>query len=211
MLKLISATPSPFARKVRVALMEKDIPFDLITVNPWNANERVHPHNPLGKIPVLITDTGKPIYESSYILDWLEVHFPEPALIPKDKEKALEAKYFQVVSDGICEAFVLLFIERLRAVNKRSHSWEDRQFEKIDRGMSALEAMTPKSGFCVGGIFTLADIAVVSTVEYLALRFEEYEFNEKCPKLLQFVDEHKNRPSFKNTRPQAQKLNKDVV
>ena len=110
MLKLISATPSPFARKVRVALMEKDIPFDLITVNPWNANERVHPHNPLGKIPVLITDPGKPIYESSYILDWLEVHFPEPALIPKDKEKALEAKYFQVVSDGICEAFVLLFI-----------------------------------------------------------------------------------------------------
>ena len=211
MLKLISATPSPFARKVRVALMEKDIPFDLITVNPWNANERVHLHNLLGKIPVLITDPGKPIYESSYILDWLEVHFPEPVLIPKDKEKALEAKYFQVVSDGICEAFVLLFIERLRAVNKRSHSWEDRQFEKIDRGMSALEAMTPKSGFCVGGIFTLADIAVVSTVEYLALRFEEYEFNEKCPKLLQFVDEHKNRPSFKNTRPQAQKLNKDVV
>ena len=71
--------------------------------------------------------------------------------------------------------------------------------------------MTPKSGFCVGGIFTLADIVVVSTVEYLALRFEEYEFNEKCPKLLQFVDEHKNRPSFKNTRPQPQKLNKDVV
>ena len=211
MLKLISATPSPFARKVRVALMEKDIPFELITVNPWNANERVHPYNPLGKIPVLITDCEKPIYESSYILDWLEVHFPEPSLIPKDKEKALEAKYFQVVSDGICEAFVLLFIERLRAVNKRSHSWEDRQFEKIARGMSALEAMTPKSGFCVGGILTLADIAVVSTVEYLALRFEEYKFNEKCPKLLQFVNEHKNRPSFKNTRPQPQELNKDVV
>ena len=83
------------------------------------------------------------------------------------------------MSDGICEAFVLLFLERLRAVNTRSHSWEDRQFEKIDRGMSALEAMTPKSGFCVGGIFTLADIAVVLAVEYLALRFEEYEFKQK--------------------------------
>ena len=211
MLKLISATPSPFARKVRVALMEKDIPFDLITVNPWNANESVHPHNPRGEIPVLITDPRTPIYESSYILDWLEVHFPEPALTSKDKEKALDAKYFQVVSDGICEAFVLLFIERLRAVKKRSHSWEHRQFEKIDRGMSALEAMTPKSGLCVGDIFTLADIAVVSTVEYLALRFEEYKFNEKCPRLLQFVDEHKNRASFKNTRPQPQKFNKDVV
>ena len=211
MLKLISATPSPFARKFRVALMENDVPFDILTVNPWNANERVHPHNPLGKIPVLLTDPGKPIYESSYILDWLQVHFPEPALLPNDKEKVLEAKYFQVVSDGICEAFVLLFTERLRSNNKRSHLWENKQFEKIDRRMSAFEAMTPISSFCVGGIFTLADIAVVSTVEYLALRFEEYEFNEKCPRLLQFVDEHKNRPSFKNTRPQPQKLNEDVV
>ena len=74
-----------------------------------------------------------------------------------------------------------------------------------------MEAMTPKSWFCVGGIFTLADIAVVSTVEDLVLRLEEYESNEKCPKLLQLVDEHKNRPSFKNTLPQPQKPNKDVV
>lgn len=94
MFKLISATPNPFARKVRVALMEKGIPFDLITVNPWNANKGVHPYNPLGKIPLLIADPGKPIYESSCILDWLEVHFPETALIPKDKEKALEIEYF---------------------------------------------------------------------------------------------------------------------
>ena len=87
MLKLISATPSPFARKVRVALMEKDIPFDLITVNPWNANERVHPHNPLGKIPVLITDPGKSIYESSYILDWQRFISPSPPLYKKIRKK----------------------------------------------------------------------------------------------------------------------------
>ena len=115
------------------------------------------------------------------------------------------------MSDEIYEAFVLLFIERLIAVNKRSHSWEYRQFEKIGRGISALEAMTPKSGFCICDIFTLTDIAVASMVEDLALRLEEYEFNEKCPKLLQFVDEHKNRPSSTNTLPKPQKLNKNVV
>ena len=36
MLQLISATPSPYARKVRIALAEKNIPFDLITEVPWN-------------------------------------------------------------------------------------------------------------------------------------------------------------------------------
>ena len=35
MLKLISATPSPYARKVRIALAEKNIAFELITEVPW--------------------------------------------------------------------------------------------------------------------------------------------------------------------------------
>ena len=82
MFKLISATPSPFARKVRVALLEKSIPFELITVNPWNSAEKVQIHNPLGKIPILIIDDKKPIYESSYILEWLEAKFPKPSLLP---------------------------------------------------------------------------------------------------------------------------------
>ena len=44
--QLISAAPSPFARKVRVALLEKSIPFELITVNPWNSAAKVQIHNP---------------------------------------------------------------------------------------------------------------------------------------------------------------------
>ena len=37
MLKLISATPSPYARKVRIVLAEKGIPFELITEVPWDS------------------------------------------------------------------------------------------------------------------------------------------------------------------------------
>ncbi len=53
-MKLISATPSPYARKVRIALAEKGIPFDLVTEVPWNADATTPDHNPLGKLPVLI-------------------------------------------------------------------------------------------------------------------------------------------------------------
>ena len=37
MMRLLSATPSPYARKVRIALAEKGIPFELVTEVPWNA------------------------------------------------------------------------------------------------------------------------------------------------------------------------------
>ena len=54
MLQLISATPSPYARKVRIALAEKNIPFELITEVPWNQGAITPQHNPLAKLPVLL-------------------------------------------------------------------------------------------------------------------------------------------------------------
>ena len=39
-MKLISATPSPYARKVRIALAEKGLAFELITEVPWNEDTR---------------------------------------------------------------------------------------------------------------------------------------------------------------------------
>ena len=44
---LISATPSPFARKVRIALMEKGVPFTLQNEVPWHADTQTSRHNPL--------------------------------------------------------------------------------------------------------------------------------------------------------------------
>ena len=81
MLKLLSATPSPFARKVRVALLEKTIPFELITINPWDASTDIEAYNPLAKIPVLILENNDTLYESSFILEWLELEYPSPTLI----------------------------------------------------------------------------------------------------------------------------------
>jgi glutathione S-transferase len=58
MLRLISATPSPYARKVRIALHEKAIAFELVTEVPWNHDASVPRFNPLGRIPVLLLNDG---------------------------------------------------------------------------------------------------------------------------------------------------------
>ena len=83
------------------------------------------------------------------------------------------------------EAFVLLFIERMR--EKNSTSWEDRQFHKIESGLTELETIIPESGFCIGAFFTIADIAIVATVQYLSMRFEELRIQEKFLRLASFL------------------------
>ena len=57
-MKLFIATPSPFARKARVTLLEKQIPHEIIVDNPWQPGSQVKGINPLAKIPTLVFDDG---------------------------------------------------------------------------------------------------------------------------------------------------------
>ena len=80
MFKLLSATPSPYARKVRIALAEKNLAFELVTEVPWDSTTSTPKYNPLEKLPVLILEDGTSLYESSYILQYLELKHPLPPL-----------------------------------------------------------------------------------------------------------------------------------
>jgi glutathione S-transferase len=107
---LISATPSPYARKVRIALAEKGIPFELKTE----------------------LDDGTAVYESHYILDWLETKYPSPPMLPQDVDERLFAKKVEVVADGMCDAMVLAFFEKQRDQDKQSKPWTARYGLAID-------------------------------------------------------------------------------
>ena len=82
MYKLLSAKPSPYARKVRIHLAEKGIPFELVTEVPWNSDTQTPRWNPLEKLPVLICEDGQSVFESRYISEWIEIKHPENPLVP---------------------------------------------------------------------------------------------------------------------------------
>ena len=119
MLKLISATPSPFARKVRIALAEKGLPFELMTEVPWDCTTSTPKYNPLEKLPVLILEDGSSVYESSFILQYLELKYPQPPLLPADVDGVIAARRLEVLCDGICDAVVLSFFEKMRPAEGR--------------------------------------------------------------------------------------------
>ena len=124
---LISATPSPYARKIRIALAEKHLPFTLQTEVPWNSTTQTPKYNPLEKLPVLVLDDGETaVYESHYIMEWLEAKYPESSLMPEGLDGKLFAKKVEVVADGVCDALVLAFFEGMREEGRRSEAWRER-------------------------------------------------------------------------------------
>ena len=210
-MKLISATPSPYARKVRIALAEKGIAFELLTEVPWNDDTCLPRHNPLEKLPVLIPDDEEPLFQSSYILEWLERRYPDPPLLPADDDGILAAKRLEVIADGVCDAVILIMFERLRPAAHQSEPWIARQRRKIDGGVTALAETVGTLCFAVGGSFGLADIAIGSLLGYLGVRFPEKDWRAAYPDLAAYADALFARPSFAATVPVAQSIRDKVV
>jgi len=215
MVTLISATPSPYARKVRIALQEKGIPFNLQTEVPWDSTTQTPRYNPLEKLPVLILDDGQTaVYESHFILEYLEAKYPSRTpLLPAidDVDARLFARKVEVVADGICDALVLLFFERQRAESCQSKEWQARQNRKVDGGLRTLAEWQKGNDYIVGEQFGLADIAAGAVLGYLTVRWPDHPWRRQHTELAAYSDVLEDRPSFKNSRPSPQKINDRVM
>ena len=209
MYRLISATPSPYARKVRVALLEKGIPFELVTEVPWNTDTQTPRFNPLEKLPILIDGKGESTYESRFILEVLELRHPEPPLYPKPTDELIAAKKVEALADGVCDAFVLSFFERRRECP--SAEWLARQGRKIDGGLAEIARLVGERTHAVGDRFTIADIAAVTAVGYLDVRAPEHPWRQRHPTLASYHDRLATRPSFRATTPVPQTIRDRVV
>ena len=210
-MKLLSATPSPYARKVRITLTEKGIPFELLTEVPWNNGTATPQYNPLEKVPVLILDDGTTFYDSRFILEYLEIKYPDPPILPKDVDARLAAKRLEVLADGVCDAAVLIIFERMRPQDRRSVPWEARQRRKVEGGLKEVARLVPEAGFCVGNAFGLADIAVGTLLDYVGLRLPEVDWADRYPNLVGLRDRLSERPSFQETVPRPQQIDRAVV
>jgi glutathione S-transferase len=201
-MKLIASTTSPFARKVRIVLAEKNIPFEFIIDIPWNADTEVPKFNPLGKVPVLLKEDGEALYDSRVIVEYLEDIKPWPLLIPVDAVDRIAVKQWEALADGVADAAAAIFIERKRPEAQQSPDWISRQMSKIENGLAALETAM-RGPWCTGNAFTLADIAVGSTLGYLDLRFADLQWREQHERLQGLMTSLSARDSFRQTLPPA--------
>ena len=211
MYRLISATPSPYARKVRIALAEKGIEFELITEVPWESTTQTPRYNPLEKLPILLLENGESVYESSYILEYLELKHPTPLLVATDVDQRLAARRLEVICDGVCDAVVLTFFERRRPRECQSIQWSARQRRKIEGGVREMARLVADRTWAVGGAFDLGDIAVGTALSYLTVRLAEFDWGSLYPNLAVYRDRLEQRTSFATSRPVPQTITDAVV
>lgn len=201
-MKLVASLTSPYARKIRVALAEKSLPFELEVDIPWLADTRVPSYNPLGKVPALVADDGELWFDSPVIAEYLDT-LAGPLLLPADRVAALPVRQAEALADGITDAAVAAFLEGMRPAERQDPASIERQLGKIHRGLAALEQRLAQRKGLGGEALTIADIAAGCTLGYLDFRFAHLGWRAAHPQLAAWAAGLLARPSFTTTAPPA--------
>ena len=201
MMILRSSPASPFGRKVRIAASVLGLDKDMLieAADPTDPTDPVRRQNPLGKIPVLITEDGTTVYDSRVILDYLDHRAGGGRIIPAEPGARLAALRLQALCDGLLDAALLRVYEgRWRKPDRHEPNWVDHQSGKMDRALAALEADTPKLE-----PIQIGQIALACALGYLDLRFEG-RWRKDHPRLVAWLDAFAAAvPAFAATRVAA--------
>lgn len=165
--KLLYASASPYSAKVLMAAAYAGIALEAVPVKTTERPANLVDANPLGKIPTLLLDDGRGIYDSRAITQYLN-RLSKNVLFPRNPDKRIEAEVLEALADGICDCALLMIYERrLRPENMVFQPWLDLQWTKISASLDMLNANPPK----LPKKITAGQIALRACLGYLALRF----------------------------------------
>ena len=200
-MKLFYSAASPFVRKCVVTAHELGISERVerlpAAANPIEPDRTIIVHNPLGKVPTLITDDGTVLFDSRVICEYLN-DLAGGDLLPRPGPARWRTLVEQSLADGICDAAVLARYETaMRPEGLRWPDWIAGQLAKIAGGLAELEARA--AGF--GDRVDLGTIALSCALGYLDYRFASLAWRDKHPNTAAWFAWFGGRDSMVATRP----------
>lgn len=198
-MKLLQSPTSPYARKVRIVILEKGLAdrVAMETANPAGAEvDTVCKANPLGKVPCLIREDGTGLYDSPVICEYLDSLKPSPILLPASGEARWTVLRIQALADGVMDAAVSSRMEAFRKEGERSADMVAHWRSGIVRG---LEQLAREPHLSAG--FDLAHISTAAALGYIYFRLGDLAQASMPATLAAWWDKAQTRPSVRDTAP----------
>jgi glutathione S-transferase len=197
-MKLLYSPTSPYARKVRITVIEKGLAnrVEIVGVDVLGKPDTVRGANPLAKIPTLVRDDGSALFDSPVICEYLDTLAPAPKLIPEDAAR-FEVLRRQALADGVMDAAFNLVMERRRPEAQRSAEWTTRWTSAMSNAIAALDAELPAET----PAFDLGWIATIAAIDYVAFRLGDLGLLKDAPRLAAWQAGNADRESVAATAP----------
>lgn len=199
MIELYGFPISNFYNKVKLALLEKDIPFTEKRMAPTSTDSGYLEKVPTGKIPWMVHNDYI-IYESTVMMEYLEDAFPDaPALMPKEPVKRARTRIIMSIIDLYIDPPARCMYDLLRGKPVDAKICEQAT-EKMEFGIQALGSATNFTPFIADDHFTMADCSALATLTLVDDLYKELKQENKLESLKgysNYMENLKGRASSK--------------
>ena len=203
MLTLCGFPVSNYYNKVKLALLEKGVPFTEETVMTKSTDEAVLSASPLGKIPFIRTEHGG-ICESQAIMDYIETTWPQPPLMPADAFGQAKVRELITFIDWHLEIVARqLYGQAFFGADALSEGTKARVHEQLVTHIKAFKRLAKFSPYVAGSFFTQADCAAFASLPLVGMASKAVYGEDIL--LAQGVD-YKGYIKLVGERPSAQKV-----
>lgn len=206
MLTLHGLNISNYYNKVKLALLEKGVPFAEKHVATHSKDEKVLAASPLGKIPFITTDQGG-LCESQAILEWIEATWPQPPLLPADPFAAAKVRELITFIDWHLEITARqLYGSAFFGAAPLSEGNLARIRKQLEDNIAAFKRLAKFSPYVAGDTFTMADCSAFNNLPLIGLATKA-AFGEDL--LLAAGVDYKPYIKLVGARPSAQRVVED--
>ena len=168
MITLCGFSLSNYYNKVKMALLEKGVPFDEERVTTGRTDDEVLSASPLGKIPFIRTPRG-PLCESVAILEYLEAAHPTPALLPADPYAAAKVRELMIFTNLHLELVAReLYAQAFFGGSVSEHTQASVR-KRLGKNIPAFKRLAKFAPYVAGDQFTMADCAAYVNLPLMAM------------------------------------------
>ena len=200
MLKLCGFHLSNYHNKVRIALLEKGVPFEEDAGCSPSQKDEWLARSPLGKVPILELDGGRRLAESEVILEYLEDAYPQKPLLPKDPFERAKARELVTFIELHLELVARrLYPSLFFGAGPASEETKKSVEKTLLKGVRGLKGLAKFSPYLAGGELTLADCAAFVSLPLVTLVSKNAfgrDFLEDLPQVKPYLRMLGERPAF---------------
>ncbi|MEO9900299.1 glutathione S-transferase [Nisaea sp.] len=200
-MKLFYAPASPFVRKVLVFIkelgLEDKVELVKISTTVVDQNAELAASNPVTKIPTLVMDNGKGLFDSRVITAYLDSLVSSQSFYPAEGEARWDVLCMEALADGLMDAAVNNRYERgMRPAEKQWDAWSDGQVKKVHGALKALDGMASSFGDRIDAGL----VGAGCSCGYLDFRYPDLGWRENYPALGAWYAKFSERKSMQETQ-----------
>lgn len=157
MLTLCGFSAGNYYNKVKLALLEKSVPFQEQLA--WVGQTDLAA-SPLGKVPYLLTPEG-PLCESAVIADYIEAAYPTPALVPAQPFAAAKVRELITFMELHLELVARNLYPQAFFGGTVSEAAREKVGIQLEKNIAAFAKLASFAPYMAGDSFSMADCAAI--------------------------------------------------